>query len=181
MRKPIEDSDDLADRVLGKRLSDLTLCYLSCPKDAAGGFLGAVLLTDYRTRPLEFGHVSPVRPTTMQRLLYGRTLEIHVLIDVIAKKLTDSMTRQADLVLVDSEPLLGVSSLMAVPVVYLAKPSETDAPQSPFTPITYKLSDQTHDPDAVVGAIATLESHTRLYDPFDRIAEALKEVLRAKA
>ena len=49
--------------------SDAILGYLACPQDAASGFIGALLITDARSRPLHFAYVSPIRPTAMQRLL----------------------------------------------------------------------------------------------------------------
>ncbi len=166
--------------VLGKPISDLVLGYLSCPKDSPG-FLGCILVTDSRTRPLEFSYVFPVRPTTMQRILYGRTLEEHLMVDVIGKKLLTGISRKPDIVFVDSESLLGIARLSTTPVAYLAKKRDSDSGTSPFSTLVFKVGDNTADEDKVPGLIATLEPHVALYDPFERMIEALKEALKAKA
>ena len=51
--------------------SEMALCYLTCPQDAANAYLGALMVTDYRARPLHFAFVSPIRPTRIQKILYG--------------------------------------------------------------------------------------------------------------
>src|SRR2546430_8102520 len=79
----VEDSS----KVLGKEVEHLCLCYLTCPRDGSNGYIGGALITDSTTRPIEFSYVASVRPTTMQRLLYGKTLDEFVSVDVIARKL----------------------------------------------------------------------------------------------
>jgi len=34
-------------QILGKNLSELTLCYITCPQDSANAFLGALILQRY--------------------------------------------------------------------------------------------------------------------------------------
>ncbi len=171
------DSDPI---LLGKPISDIVLGYLSCPKDSASGFLGCILVTDSRTRPLEFSYVSPVRPTTMQRILYGRTLDEHVMVYVIGKKLLTGISRKPDMVFVDSESLLGIAHLSTTPVAYLAKKPDGDSAVSPFSTLIFKVGDNILDQDKVAMLIATLEPHVALCDPFERMTEALKEALKTR-
>jgi hypothetical protein len=93
-------------QIAGKQATDLILCYLQCPTDAAGAFLGAILLTDYRARPQHYAYVQPVKPTKMQRILYGTTLDEHIKVDVIAKKLWEGLPTKPDVLFVDSADLL---------------------------------------------------------------------------
>src|SRR6185312_6510598 len=71
----------------GKRLADFVMAYVSCPQDAGRNYLGAILLTDYRTRPLEFAFVSPVKVTLMQKIIHGKTLDEAITVDVVANRL----------------------------------------------------------------------------------------------
>lgn len=160
---------------------DICLAYLSCPQDGAKGFLGALLVTDSRTRPIHFGYVAPVRPTTMQRVLYGRTLDCHVKIDVIAKKLAaEGLARKPDVVFVDSESLLAARRLFNVPMARLAAKSDA---QAGVTISTYQYDTGGNTPDAeYIGRIvATLEQTVDLLNPFERIREAIKEALKEHA
>ena len=82
---PVHAGSDENEICTSKDPFDLILAYLSCPYDAAKSFIGALLITDATGRPLHFTYVSPVRPTTMQRLLYGKTLTEHTKVDVITR------------------------------------------------------------------------------------------------
>ena len=154
------------------------LAYLSCPQDGAKGYLGALLLTDGRTRPLHFGYVAPVRPTVMQRILYGRTLEVHVKMDVIAKKLAhDGISKVPDVLFVDADDLLAARAIFNVPTAKLTRPEDK---QSGVTISTYRYDTGGHaqDEEAVGRIVATLEQTVDLLDPFKRMEEALKEALK---
>ncbi|MFH1110836.1 MAG: hypothetical protein V1790_16810 [Planctomycetota bacterium] len=109
-------NEEAEQEVLGKQIPALALCYVSCSKDSGNAFVGAALVTDHRTRPLEFCYIAPIRPTAMQRLLYGRTLDEHVNVDVIAKRLLEGLSRVSDIIFVDSEVLLEARRLCSVPV-----------------------------------------------------------------
>lgn len=46
--------------------------------EAKDGYLGALLVTDARGIPQEFRCTHPVKPTTVQKSLYGDTLLPHI-------------------------------------------------------------------------------------------------------
>src|SRR5438128_287211 len=114
-----EHSDD--DQVQGKQSTDLILCYLVCATDAAGGFLGAILLTDNRARPQHFAFVQPIKPTKLQRILYGSTLEEYIKVDVIAQKLWQGIPKKPDLLFVDAAELIAARRVAGVPTAFIAK------------------------------------------------------------
>src|SRR4030042_1860051 len=93
-------------QILGKNLSELTLGYLICPQDAAGAYMGALMITDFRARPIHFSYTSPVRPTIYQKILFASTLNPHVKIDVIAQKLLSGVPRIPDVLFVDDIEIL---------------------------------------------------------------------------
>lgn len=124
------NGDDSEDSILGKDPEELVLCYLSCSQDAAKAYLGAMLVTDARARPLDFSYVDPIKPTTMQRILFGKTLDEHIRVDVIAKKLIGGSSRIPDIILVDSPDLLPVRRIADITVALLPQEAE------PIEPLT---------------------------------------------
>ena len=66
---------------------DVRLMFIST-KDFADGeaIRGGMLVTDAQTKPLEFRCTDPVRPTSLQKVLYGKMLENHVLVTLIGKR-----------------------------------------------------------------------------------------------
>jgi hypothetical protein len=159
---------------------NICLAYLSCPQDGAKGYVGALLLTDARTRPLHFGYVAPVRPTAMQRILYGRTLDAHVKIDVItAKLINDKLSRVPDVLFVDAEELLHARRLLNVPTARLK--SDKAQPGTTLSLYQYDTGDHRQDEEQVGRIVAALEQSVDLLDPFQRMQDALKEALKESA
>lgn len=157
---------------------NVCLAYLSCPQDGAKGYLGALLLTDGRTRPLHFGYVAPVRPTTIQRILYGRTLDTHVKIDVVTTKLAkDGLTRAPDVLFVDAEDLIAARRVFNVPTALLCK-KRSAQPGITLSMYHYATGGQREDEEQVGRIVALLEQTVDLLDPFERMQEALKEALK---
>src|SRR5581483_5911743 len=118
---PTSDGDD-ADQ----HTTDWTLCYLVCAIDGANAFVGAILLTDNRARPLHFSFVQPIKPTTMQRLLYGSTLDEFIKVDVIAQKLWQGLPNRPDVLFVDSPDLIAARRISGIPTAQLCKIAESD-------------------------------------------------------
>jgi hypothetical protein len=161
------------------RVESIALAYLTCPQTPDRGHVGALLITDYRTRPLHFSYVSPIRPTTIQRLLYGRTLNSHVSVDVIASKLLSGGTPLRPAVLfVDSPELLEVRRVCQWPVAHL---HATNPDTTQLSTMRYDIGDHHQDSETVGRIVANLESITNLLDPFVRVREALKEALKAES
>lgn len=156
----------------------ITLGYLSCPQTPDKGFAGGLLVTDERTRPLHFAYVSPIRPTAMQRVLYGGTLGTHVRIDIIAHKLlAEGLTVFPTVVFVDADELVEARRISRWPVAAL-----TLGPHDPtsLSTLRYNTRDNTPDSNAVGRIVAALEESVNLLDPFARLREALKEALKGE-
>ena len=180
---PDGNETDYASQAAGSGLSkdpgDLVLCYLTCPQDAGKGFLGALMLTDSRSRPLHFSFVSPVRPTLLQRVLYGATLQEHVKIDVIAQKLLQEVSEVPDVLFVNSQELLMVRRIIGLPTAYLSKKESSGEAPGEFTALNYDTGGNAADQELVGQVLAALESQTDLVEPFARMTEALKEAIKA--
>ena len=62
--------------------------------DNSASYRGAILVTDDWGKPLEFRCTPPVKPTAVQRTLYGSTLTPHLLVALIAKPLMDALNEE---------------------------------------------------------------------------------------
>jgi hypothetical protein len=157
---------------------ELVLCYLTCPTDASNGFLGAVMVTDERTRPYHFSYVTAVRPSKMQRLLYGSTLTEHVKVDVISSKLLKGLSLVPSLILVDSPELVKSAKISQIPTAFVSKNEKEDNNNS-LTGLIYDCGEYNENQEQVGKLLAQLETHVDLLDPFMRMREALKELVKS--
>jgi hypothetical protein len=158
----------------GKDPSELVLCYLACPPDS-DGFVGAVLLTDGRGRPLHFAYVSPIRPTRMQRLLYGATLDEHLKVDVITSRLVQDLPTRPHLVFVDMPDLIGAKRVTGIPTALVSKPEGEPGIRHETAPGT------NGDRETIGDVLKTVEGSFNVTEPFGRVRDALKEVLAPSA
>jgi hypothetical protein len=102
-----------------------TLGFLALVETATkDGFLGAILVADKHGVPREFRCTYSVKPTAVQRLLYGAALESYVGVQLCGIPLLQSIQYKPDLILVDRESLLEVRSSCACPIVFVRKAGE---------------------------------------------------------
>jgi len=174
-----QETDDA--RSTEGRPTDWILCYLVCPTEAGGGFLGAILLTDNRARPQYFALVEPVKPTKMQQLLYGSTLEEYIKVDVIAQKLWQGLPNPPDVLFVDAPDLINTRRITHVPTAFIAKVPDSQTSSSSLSTLLYDVGDHKNDQTVVGEIVGALENTCNLLEPFGRIREALKEALKTRA
>jgi len=161
------------------RPSGTILAYLACPQDAANGFLGALLVTDARARPLHFAYVSPIHPTAMQRLLYGSTLAEHVKIDVIAKILMQGVPVVPTVLFVDAPDLVSARRVAGLPTALLTRNPEPQPGTSNLSTLKYDTGTNREDQEVIGRLLAELEPWIDLVEPFTRLREAMKEAIKA--
>jgi hypothetical protein len=152
---------------------------LLCATDAAGGFTGAILLTDNRARPQHFAFVQPIKPTIMQRILYGTTLEEHIKIDVITQKLWDGLPSPPDVVFVEAHDMIQARRVTHIPTALIAKLPDTEPRTSSFSLLRYDTGINKIDDFQVGQVLVALENSCNLLEPFNRIRGALKEALKS--
>lgn len=83
------------------------------------GYLGAILITDYKGFPLEFRYTDPIVPTKIQQVLYGEGLEKYLKIDVITDSLIKALSADMSVLFVQDEDLLYYKS-DSIPIVRLS-------------------------------------------------------------
>lgn len=153
--------------------------FLSVLEHPTIGALGGLLLVNRRGRPLEFHCTAPVQTTRAEEILYGTTLRPHLYCERIGQALLDKATVPPAVVLVSQLDCWSLNELTCAPVV-LVDPSGTSTEPSTCqlaTGIEAACLDQV-DPaqrSAVAELLNQLTAQVDLSEPFDRIAEAIRE------
>lgn len=84
----------------------IKLAYGVAYSSSTTGYIGAVLITDYKGFPLEFRYTDPIIPTKIQHVLYGEGLEKYVKLDVITDSLIKVLSSKISVLLVQDDDLL---------------------------------------------------------------------------
>lgn len=79
--------------------------YLAVTSQEPLGYLGGVLVADEYGLPVEFRHTLPVRPTKLQRALYGSALDRYLRSVVITQRLVAGLEHDPAVVLVSDVTL----------------------------------------------------------------------------
>ena len=86
---------------LDKPVEDRTICFLDLTKFEQGEIIrGGCLVTDALTRPIEFWVSGVIKPSSIQKILYGDTLQEYISIDLIGVPLLESLEASPELILV---------------------------------------------------------------------------------
>ena len=95
--------------------------------------LGAVLVTDDIGKPEEFKVTYPVRPTLIQRQLYGHSLITHVGIELCGKPLFHDLNTKPQLLLINDERflLLADDDDIVCPVAFMERAGESISLNTP--------------------------------------------------
>ena len=173
---------------------NLLLGFLSlCETSNHDGYLGAILVTDLQGVPQEFRCTHPVKPTTIQRPLYGDALESYIGVHLCGIPLLESIQNKPSLVAVHKEFLLGVRTKSSCPVVFIRRAGEAfdiktsgvseikskkeriDCPTGRFQPVVitshYKYNDDTN---SARGILENIFNYLDPIEPFERMAKAIE-------
>lgn len=67
-----------------------------------GDYLGGLLVTNETGVPKEFRHTQPIRPTQLQKMIYGDTLDRSIGSEAIAQTLLSELTCRPDILCINS-------------------------------------------------------------------------------
>jgi hypothetical protein len=155
---------------------------------------GGILVTDTKTKPLEFRVTAPVRPQKFQKILHGELLDEHICVELMALPLLNAIQQKPSLIIVRDILLLEINSKQEVPTILILKENETLFKKETSTNTKQlNLTDSGHPPVKIctsgqfepkIGEIAQqLESMSlgrNLIEPFDRIEKACEDVHNRK-
>ena len=161
----------------------MNLAFLDALSIDGGAVRGAVLVTDERTRPLEFRVTDPVVASDLQRVLYGAVLDEHVLGDLCGVPLLEALRESVDYVLVRDQALLSLQDVRDEPVFWIgrdeeAEPGEDGAP--PGVCLGYHGDGEQEAIKEARLALRDVARHYDLLEPFERMAEAVRHVARGE-
>jgi hypothetical protein len=83
-----------------------------------GSIRGGCLVTDGQTRPLEFRVSGPIRPSSLQKVLYGDLLMEYICTDLIGLPMIQTLELRPELVLVREAEFLKLRPRVEVPVLW---------------------------------------------------------------
>jgi len=153
---------------------------------------GAVLVTDSNTKPLEFRVTSPIRPTAFQRTLYGEVLDEHILVELVAVPLLNSLKEKPKLIIVQESLFLDINQKQDIPIVRLFKDSEArfgkntsvqeiTCSSGKFETVLIETSKEKEENLPVIRKqLADIFAHKNLLEPFERIRLACEQVHNQK-
>jgi hypothetical protein len=158
--------------------ADLKLGFLTAIELPGGGYVGGLLVTNRFGRPLEFQCTTPVKANRTQEILYGPTLRPFLLGELIGKTLVDKAAVKPDVVLTEGDDLLELRSHVPQPVAVVEeKGAELKLGRQSlrFHP------SHAEDRSRLAKSAASVPDQADLFEPFDRVREALQETMKAGA
>ena len=93
--------------------------------DDGDSFIAAWMVTDGRGYPLEFRATTPVRPSLVQKTLYGAKLEHYIGIELCGQQLIQQSQRKPALVLVPETWLLDLADAVEVDMAAIWRAGES--------------------------------------------------------
>ena len=164
-------------------------------------FRGAALVTDDRGIPMDFRYTEPVRPTRLERILYGGALDIYLREDILLSNLINAVDTTPQLWLVEDEelirPIQRVSKLPALALETSQRPPleqsgqvEPTAEQGVFifqadnisAPLRLIVSDENIAKIQQLTQILTSAAvEMELLEPFSRIEKAFDAIAEAES
>lgn len=144
----------------------------------------ALLITDEKTKPLEFRITSKIEIDQLQKILYGESLKDALFIDKIGKELLDSAQTDYNALLIKEKELFGIRDYVKKLTLLIQKYDEFRGvdkfslrlqSQNPkFPPILIKYFPK--DEEQVKNYFKYLQDsfkHYNLMEPFERIEKAI--------
>jgi hypothetical protein len=182
-----------------KSTSELVLGFLGLyPTTSQDGFLGALLVTDAQGLPQEFRCTHPIKPTAVQKPLYGDTLEPHIGVNLCGTRLLESAQKKPSLIIVNREYLTGIRTAAHCPVVFVQKAGEAievrmggsgqpspgrmriESPGGRFQPIVIVPHPQhKKDADTAGEMLEKVLVYLDPTEPFERMRQAIDMLVKA--
>ncbi|MDM8529907.1 hypothetical protein QUF63_01950 [Anaerolineales bacterium HSG25] len=152
------------------------------------GYIGGLLVIDSTGKPLEFRVTHPIRPTVVQRGLYGSSLLSHLNEELCGLPLYNALKNKPDIILVQSVNQLSIGDKIDSQVVHImsAKKSikmfdsmenryEMSASNNRFESVILTFPEPTDEDEqsTVIQHLNHFFKWVALLEPFDRITTAI--------
>lgn len=172
-----------------------TFGFFSC-LSSGGRYVGAIMITDADGIPQEFKYTEPVKPTRLQTILYGGSLEKYIKHEVIRGKLIKSVSKKPEIIFANtSDPtMMGKCEGLSIVLIHRARVQDLDEVGQVKQPKENELIIKDHesrDPlriicapeDAAmlqkIGEMALeIKYKLDLIEPLERVETALDAILK---
>jgi hypothetical protein len=172
----------------------MQLVYLTAHAVNDESWSGGLLVTDIHGLPLDFRYVEPIRPTKLQKLVYGGALRRYLVLDAIARTLLKASKPSADWIFTGDGLLSELDERLNGRLVVIE--SSTEDPLSEVgewieenvgqvimqvgstgnpVKLTFDASDQ-DETKKIAGELAELAKNLDFSEPLNRISGALMEI-----
>ena len=153
--------------------------------DDDSGIMGAILVTDSETKPLEFRVTAPIKTTNFQKTLYGDVLLEHILVELISVPLISAINEEIDLILVKDRLFLGTNNKQGVRVVRVYNEKSSDGKNNQdkhyvgtngttlYLETSKKYESELQE---IQEKISSLAESRNLLEPFERLKAACEQV-----
>jgi len=136
-----------------------------------------MLVTNNEGFPLEFRCTYPVKPTGIQRILYGKAIQQYIGVELCGKTLLEKIDSKPDLIIADKSFLLGLRKKTEFPVFYLRQgdsPGKGEVSIDRFLVSTMPEFGQELESkhESVKQIISSIDPS----EPFERIRKTLDEI-----
>jgi hypothetical protein len=129
---------------------------------------GGCLVTDEHTHPLEFRVSGAIRPTNLQKILYGDTLIEYISNDLIGLPMLQALDNKPDIVLVREAEFLKLRLGVDMPVLWVRATAEGQF-------VLQALPGHDHEAEAGRDVLPARLRGKGIMEPFSRIRNALEE------
>jgi hypothetical protein len=155
--------------------------------NTSGSFIGASLILDINGIPLEFKCTQSLKPTMLQKALYGDRLVPYIGAEVFGRSILASLSNLPNLVIVDREYLLELQPHTGFLIVFVSKDNDlSDFPNAEnITQLRFSsgymckfLSPERLNltTDQVLEMLELISSKMDILEPFKRIAASVEVI-----
>jgi hypothetical protein len=172
----------------------MQLAYLIAEAVDDNSWSGGLLITDDHGLPLDFRYVEPIRPTRLQKLIYGESLKRSLMLDAIAGTLLKATNFKSEWIFTNDPVLLELDGKTSGKVVSISN-GEKDpltevgewrfdkvgegalqvSPTGPPVKLHFDAKEKI-DTDKIAEDLAWLASQFDFTEPLKRVQSALKEI-----
>ncbi|MEW5821485.1 MAG: hypothetical protein AB1782_14935, partial [Cyanobacteriota bacterium] len=87
-------------------MDKVKISYMGFSSPTSNTYMGGIMVCDEKGFPVEFRYSEPIKPTNVQSVLYGKSLEKYIKIDVISETLLKSISTSVEIMVVHDEYVL---------------------------------------------------------------------------
>ncbi|HEX9746494.1 MAG TPA: hypothetical protein VGB30_13830 [bacterium] len=159
-------------------------------------YIGGIFVADSNLRPVEFRCTSPIRPSNVQKTLYGSELVPVIAQDLVLKNVLNKLSVKPNLLLCGDQVFLEARKFVDIPIIVLEAearmPTSSDDEKIETTLLhnrsgkfnTLQISTLpgfSSDGEEWLGFLQFISNSRDLLEPFERISNALMEVYKSKS